>query len=135
MKQTKLSFLPRAVLPDVPTLGAVVMSEVAPLVNQSPAAEGSEVSPPAKKPRRELSVEATLEVLRFYRKHGCAATLERFPEVSRATLFRKLKDEAKYLQEAARGNLTLKRRRPLVKYKLLGEALYKLLLRATYPQI
>ena len=122
LKQTTLAFAPRAVFPELRNEGAVIM----PRPVEAPAGGpvmGS-IYAPARKVRRDLPVGTKNEMAKFSKTHSLEQTAEKYTEVSLSTIKRVKKQtealaKAMHAREGAR-----KRRRPLVKYRALGEKLH-----------
>jgi hypothetical protein len=124
--QMYLTFGPVATFPDNRREGAVVVPGP---VDQT-ASESDEVPEvaPGKKPRRMLSYSTKSEIAKFRATSTMANTLAQFPEVSERTI-RRIANSANKFEEAKHmGVGEMKKRRPLIKYKALGEQLHKFFL-------
>jgi hypothetical protein len=86
---------------------------------------GAPDSTPAKKARRDLSLDTKNEILKFRSKHTLEQTLAHFPEASRRTAMRVKLDAAKIRKAVHAGKGTKKRRRPLIKYATLGDKMFE----------
>ena len=126
-KQMLLSFAPRAALPERRGEGAVVAARVdaaLPPSNDN-LAIGNPDPTPAKKSRRDLSLNTKHEIVKFRASHTLQETLAHFPETSRRAAMRAKFDAAKILKAVHARKGSVKRQRPLVKYAVLGEKLFE----------
>ena len=101
MKQMMLSFSPLAKLPALRHEGACVVPGVdppPPLPSDSEMSMGPE-PPPEKKARRDLTLQAKGEILKYHKEKGTEATLIKFPEISESALQR-LPEQATVIRQA-----------------------------------
>lgn len=104
------------------TLSPVPIS--APVV-PTPVGSGQDAATEARKERRELDVRQSVNVLNYRATHSINSTLERFPEISKSTLLRKKRKEAKLRKELWKGKGTSKRTKGFSKYDALAKQLYQ----------
>ena len=133
MIQRQLCFAPRAVLPERRAEGAVVVPAGEPAIAAGGPVTGPDAAP-GRKPRRDVDLDTKNEALKALRQHSLEKTMAMFPEMSRSTIMRLPKKAAEIQKAVHAGKGSLKRRRPLIKYKPLGEKLYEFFVRVRDAQ-
>ena len=93
-------------------------------MNHPPSESAVPVAVPvsaSRKVRRDLSFMQKHEALLFNKNHSVKETLAKFPELSRATLFRMKKQGHVFAKAVHAQRAHVKRIKPLAKYRVLGE--------------
>jgi len=80
---------------------------------------------PPKKKRRDLPLVTKHEILRFAQSHTMTQTMNAFPEISMTALKRLKRNREVTMKGYHPSRGTIRRMRPLAKYKVLGEHLHK----------
>jgi len=73
---------------------------------------------------KELEKNTKWEIYKFYKHHGLANTLGKYPEVSKTSLFRLIKESNQLSKAVHSGEGQSKREKTPNKYKVLGEQMY-----------